>query len=101
MCCTGPDTGVSKVTFSVDGVVSRTETKAPFELVGGSPYDASQLSPGQHKLTAKMYLTNGTTESISADFTVPSTYDYTDSSTSDNMIHPPMTPQIMQIFMIY
>ncbi len=81
---TGPDTGVSKVTFSVDGVGSHTETKAPYELVGGSPYDASQLSPGQHELTAKMYLSDGSTESITADFTVPSIYDDTDSSTTDS-----------------
>ena len=69
---TGPDTGVSNVIFSVDGVVAKTESLAPFELVGGAAFDASKLSPGQHEITAKLKLTDSSTEVISAIFTVPS-----------------------------
>ena len=69
---TGPDNGVSSVIFSIDGVVAKTETVAPFELAGGSAFDATQLSAGNHEITAKLTLTDGNTEFISADFTIPS-----------------------------
>ncbi len=72
---TGPDTGVSRVVFSVDGVIARTEGLAPFELVGGSAFDTSQLSPGQHEVTANIQLSDGGTELVSAVFTIPSVKD--------------------------
>lgn len=81
---TSPDTGVSKVTFSIDGVATQTETKAPFELAGGKAYDASKLSSGEHQMTAMMYLDNGSTQLISANFTIPSADDNSGSSSSDN-----------------
>jgi hypothetical protein len=81
---TGPDTGVSKVIFSVDGVVYRTETKAPYELVGGAAYDTSKLSPGEHQISAMMYLTDGSTKFVSANFTIPSADDNSGSSSYDN-----------------
>lgn len=72
---TGPDTGVSKVIFSVDGVVARTEGFAPFELAEGAAFDASKLSPGQHEITANIQSSNGSTEMVSARFTTPDTED--------------------------
>ncbi|MFT5728824.1 MAG: hypothetical protein ACI8PB_002984 [Desulforhopalus sp.] len=70
---TGPDTGVSRVTFSVDGAVTKLENNAPFELAGGNTYDVSQLSPGQHEITAKIQLSDGSSsELVSAVFTIPS-----------------------------
>jgi len=70
---TGPDAGVSRVIFSVDGVVTNTERSAPFELeVGKAALDTSQLSPGQHEIMANIQLTDGSTELVSAVFTIPS-----------------------------
>jgi CxxC motif-containing protein len=69
---TGPDTGVSKVIFSVDGVVTQTESLAPYELMGGSAFDTSKLSSGKHKITADIKLTNGTSKLVSGVFTIPS-----------------------------
>jgi len=70
---TGPDTDVSRVNFSVDGVYANTEGAAPFELrVGGAPLDTSQLSPGLHEITANIQLSDGSTELVSALFTIPS-----------------------------
>ncbi len=83
---TGPDTGVSKVVFSVDGAVYRTENLAPYELVGGAAYDTSRLSPGEHQMTAMMYLTDGSTKFVSANFTIPSAYDNSGSSSYDNTV---------------
>ncbi|MGB3222743.1 MAG: Ig-like domain-containing protein, partial [Desulforhopalus sp.] len=68
---TGPDTGVKRVTFSVDGIVTQTESAAPYELFGGGAFDTSKLSPGQHEITAKIELADGNTEVVSAIFTVP------------------------------
>jgi hypothetical protein len=82
---TGPDTGVNRVIFSVDGVVTRTESYAPYELIGGSAFDTSKLSPGQHEITAKIELSDGNTEIVSAIFTVPypnSIYDILVSNSS-------------------
>ncbi len=72
---TGPDTGVSSVTFSVDGIVVRTEGYAPFELVGGATYDTSLLSPGNHEINADIKLSDGSSKFISAVFTIPSAND--------------------------
>ncbi len=69
---TGPDTNVSRVTFSVDGVFKRAESHAPYELAGGSAFDTSQLSPGRHEITADVELTDGSQELISAVFIIPS-----------------------------
>jgi hypothetical protein len=70
---TGPDTGVSRVIFSVDGVVTRTESLAPYELMGGAAFDTSKLSPGKHEITADIQLSDGSSELVSAIFTVPFT----------------------------
>lgn len=72
---TGPDTGVSRVIFSVDGSVVHTEGLAPFELAGGASYDTSQLSPGTHEIKADITLSNGGSTSTRAVFTIPSADD--------------------------
>ncbi|MGB3222744.1 MAG: hypothetical protein WBB23_08065, partial [Desulforhopalus sp.] len=68
----GPDAGISHVTFSVDGVYAQTEILAPFELAGGAAFDTSQLSRGQHKITANIKLTDGSSKLISSVFSVSS-----------------------------
>ena len=67
---TGPDTGVSRVTFSVDGVDSRIEGLAPFELNGGAAFNTSQLSKGTHQITTSVEFTDGSSERIVAAFNV-------------------------------
>ena len=79
---TGPDTDVSKVTFSVDGVVAISERYAPFELVGGAAYDTSELSPGEHEILASFELSDGSLEIVSAIFTVPSNSEDLDNNNS-------------------
>jgi hypothetical protein len=69
---TGPDTGVSSVTFSIDGLVAQTESSAPFELAGESAFNTSQLSPGRHEITANIEMSDGSIELVSAIFTIPS-----------------------------
>jgi hypothetical protein len=80
---TGPDTGVSSVVFSVDGIVARTEGLAPFELAGGATYDTSDLSPGNHEVNADIKLSDGSSKFINAVFTIPSA----DEDPVDNNIH--------------
>ncbi len=67
---TGPDNGVSQVIFSVDGKVTRTERKTPFELVGGAAFNTSQLSRGTHEITASIQFEDGTSELAVALITV-------------------------------
>ena len=67
---TGPDTGVSKVIFSVDGVITQTESHAPFELVGGAAFNTSHLSSGKHNVSASIKFSDGSSEVIGASFTV-------------------------------
>jgi lysophospholipase L1-like esterase len=73
---TGPDDGVSKVTFSLDGAIVKTEGLAPFDLLGSTvadvpiPYDTTQLADGQHEISALITLTDGGSELISGTFEV-------------------------------
>ena len=72
---TGPDAGVARVTFAVDGVVAQTESVAPFELVGGDAFDTSQMSSGTHQITANILLKDGSTQLVRAVFTIPKVND--------------------------
>ncbi len=46
-----------RIEFSVDGVYKNTERNPPWELV----WDSRTVSDGPHTLTAKLFMTNGTT----------------------------------------
>ncbi len=74
---TDPDNGVKGVTFSLDGTVVRTEGLAPFDFAGSGdmveialPYATSQLSDGQHEISALINLTGGGSELVSGTFMV-------------------------------
>ena len=72
---TGPDAGVARVTFSIDGVVAQAESHAPFELVGGNAFDTSQMSSGTHEITANILLKDGRSQLVRAVFTIPKVND--------------------------
>ena len=74
---TGPDTGVKRVSFSLDGVPHSVENYAPFDFEGTGvgnvalPFDTTQLTDGVHQITATIVLTDDSTEPpVTADFTV-------------------------------
>ena len=67
---TSPDDLVKRVIFSLDGVVVRTENYAPYDFNGANPYDTSQLSAGQHEISALIEFTDDSTELLSGLFTV-------------------------------
>ena len=75
-----PQTGISRVDFYVDDpLISsppyRVETKAPFDLEGGGKFSAgatntASLQNGAHNVTAVISLSDGSSQTISADFLV-------------------------------
>lgn len=71
-----PDDGISSVTFTVDGVRPRTDDAAPFDLAGTSgrgdarPYRTGRLGAGDHVAEAVITFADGSTETITATFTV-------------------------------
>ena len=74
---TGPDAGVKRVSFSLDGVAHREENYAPYDYDGTAPNgqalptDTTLLSNGEHLITATITRTDGSTEPpITATFTV-------------------------------
>ena len=74
---TGPDAGVMRVSFSLDGVVHRVENIAPYDYDGTAsnggalPTDTTLLGDGEHQITATITRTDGSTEPpITATFTV-------------------------------
>ncbi len=77
---TGPDSGVYRVSFYLDdptcsGPVYLFEKYAPFDFATGSTnaanaFDTSTLGDGSHNITAVMNMTDGTTTTLTADFTV-------------------------------
>lgn len=79
---TNPDDGVNDVRFYVDdpdriGTPHRIELVAPYDLAGTAPdglanvFDSTQLSIGEHTITAEFLLNDGTTEVLHSTFTVP------------------------------
>ena len=74
---TGPDAGVKRVSFYVDGVFHRSEGIVPFDYDGtdlgglARPTHTTWYSDTSHQITAVIELTNGSTEPpITAVFTV-------------------------------
>lgn len=70
-----PDSDVDQVQFFIDNNFIKTEGFAPFDLQGGpgnaaNPFDSTDLSNGNHTLRADILFNNGSTDSISANFTV-------------------------------
>ena len=74
---TGPDAGVKRVSFSLDGVAHRVENYAPYDYDGTAldglafPTDTTLLGDGEHQITATITRTDGSTEPpVTATFTV-------------------------------
>jgi hypothetical protein len=73
---TDTDSSVRQVEFLVDGVSKRVERIAPHDLAGtagdgGSlPFDTKSLSDGQHRVTARVTPSSGSTYDITATFNV-------------------------------
>ena len=74
---TGPDDGVDRVSFSLNGLPYLVENYPPYDFQGTAgtglayPYDTTQLPDGEHQITAVIELTDGSTEPpITAVFTV-------------------------------
>ena len=69
-----PETDIAQVRFYLDSESSpfKTESNAPYDLMGGSPapYDSTSLSDGAHIIRADIDLNSGGTVTISATFTV-------------------------------
>ena len=65
---TGPDAGVKRVSFYLDGVFHRLEGYAPYDFDGTGaggialPTDTTRLSNGEHQIKAVIELTTGVTE---------------------------------------
>jgi large repetitive protein len=78
---TSPDTSdISRVRFYLDnptatGTPRRTENIAPYDFAGGTTtaataFDTATIADGSHSITAAVDLTSGTTEVVTATFTV-------------------------------
>jgi mannan endo-1,4-beta-mannosidase len=76
-----PSSGVSRVSFWVDnpsrsGSAFSTDSSGPFDLAGtasngtAKPFDTRTLSEGSHSVAARVRHTDGTSETMSATFTV-------------------------------
>ena len=65
-----PETGVSNVDFSIDGNFGHTESLAPYDLVGSTPFDFATLSPGSHTVTALVRTVTGEEVTVNATFEV-------------------------------
>jgi PKD repeat protein len=68
---TDPVVGVASVEFRVDGVVTRTEVQAPFDLggtgvPGALPYSTTALAEGPHVVTALVTFSGGGSEQVVA-----------------------------------
>ena len=78
---TGPDQGVSKVSFWLDnpqmtGTPTKVEGAAPYDFAGTAqdgtafPWNTTAVPDGQHTITARLDLSAGGSEIITATFTV-------------------------------
>ena len=79
---TSPENGVAQVQFFLDnpnmtGTPKQTESIAPYDFAGGSstvanPFNTDTLAAGAHTITAKIFLSDGTTQVVSSAFTTAS-----------------------------
>jgi len=78
---TGPDTGVSQVSFFLDdptmsGSARKIENGAPFDFAGSAsnglanPFDTTTVADGFHSITASVKFTDGRTSVVTRSFTV-------------------------------
>lgn len=95
---TTPDTGVSSVAFSLDGVAVRTEIQAPYDFGGTNntnlsavPWNSTAVSNATHTIAAKVTLTTGATYSISSTFTVANGTTTTTVAPTTTTTAPPTT----------
>jgi len=69
-----PETGIQQVRWYLDNTagVFTTETAAPWELLGGRPWDTigSRVSNGQHRIIAAITFTDGSNGHVDATFNV-------------------------------
>ena len=71
-----PDTGIDRVTFSLDGDFERIERVPPFDFAGTGPnrscklFDTTSLSIGQHAISAEIEFDDGSVGTREAGFTV-------------------------------
>ena len=75
MCFTAPTTGVTRVDFSLDGTFRRSDTGAPFDLVGGSSgaataFDTRTVGDGRHTVRAVIQRAAGAGQTLDSTFTV-------------------------------
>ena len=74
------DVDWSRVDFWLDnhtmsGTPTKVEREAPFDFKGGTlstanPWDTTTVADGTHTISAKLYLSDGTTKTISSSFSV-------------------------------
>ncbi len=69
-------TDAAVVTFSVDGWLRQIQFGAPYDLAGGTAsratlFDTRALRPGQHIISATVWLLGGGTRTFTATFTIP------------------------------
>ena len=92
---TAPTTGVTRVDFSLDGTFRRSDTGAPFDLVGGSSgaataFDTRTVGDGRHTVRAVIQRAAGAGQTLDSTFTVqngtPWFIRYSTSSTRSNPI---------------
>lgn len=75
---TGPDNGVRRVVFTLNGAPVADESHAPFDMHGSSPvapypargWDTRGAKDGQHRITANVELTDGQSFAVTAVVTV-------------------------------
>jgi CxxC motif-containing protein len=80
-------TNINQVTFFIDGLKSKTEKAAPYDLAGSKsatafPYNTTKLKDGRHVIMAEIKLKNGSTQTISAPFYVQNNPSYVQNNPS-------------------
>jgi hypothetical protein len=69
------ESDIDSVTFTLDGDVVRVERANPYDFASTLPSGAARLqgfTPGRHVITATFSFTDGTSDTVSAAFTVTS-----------------------------
>lgn len=102
---TTPDSGVERVEFSLDGTHVQTENNPPYDFQGGDataadPWDTTTVSDGEHTIEARSVLTDGSTETVSATFTVDNSRDEPEP-TATTTPEPTSTPDTSEYSLVY
>ena len=72
---TTPDQGVENVTFALDGKKTQVEGNPPYDFRGGTAtiahaWDTTSVADGVHSISAAFKMNDGTSQSVTATFTV-------------------------------